>query len=75
MGRLRDLTGEKFGRLKVINRAENAADGHAQWLCECKCGKRIVVTMQSLVCHSTRSCGCYQKEVLKSRYNAQIVVL
>lgn len=75
MGVLTDLSGRKFGRLRVISRAENADDGHAQWLCECKCNKRVVVTMQSLVCGKTRSCGCYQREVSRNRYNGRTVVL
>ena len=66
--RLNDLTGQKFGRLRVIERAENASDGHAQWLCECDCMKRVVITSQSLVCHKTNSCGCYRKDVLSSRH-------
>lgn len=65
--RCNDLTGEKFGRLRVIDRAENANDGHAQWLCECKCGNRVIVTSQSLVCGLTKSCGCYRKDVRQSR--------
>lgn len=58
-----DLTHQRFGRLRVIERAENATDGHAQWLCECDCNKRVIVTSQSLVCNKTLSCGCYRKEV------------
>lgn len=67
MGRLHDLSGKKFGRLRVIERAENADDGHAQWLCECRCGNTVVITSQSLVCNKTRSCGCYRCET--SRLN------
>ena len=77
MGYLHDLTGEKFGRLKVISRAENAIDGHAQWLCECTCGNRVVITSQSLVCGKTRSCGCYRCETsqlngMRNRKNTQV---
>lgn len=70
-----DLTGRKFGRLIVLERAENATDGHAQWLCECKCGNRKVITSQSLVCNLTRSCGCFRNEKVRSRFNGQEVIL
>ena len=66
--RLNDLTGRTFGRLRVIERAENASDGHAQWLCECDCEKCVVITSQSLVCGKTNSCGCYRRDVLKLRH-------
>lgn len=67
MGALHDLTGCRFGRLKVIDRAENASDGHAQWLCECDCEKRVVITSQSLVCGKTNSCGCLRKDINKNK--------
>ena len=75
MARFHDLTGKKFGRLRIIDRAENATDGHAQWLCECKCGRRLVITSQSLVCNLSRSCGCYRTDVNRSRYSGEPVTL
>ena len=30
--------GNKYGRLTVLERAENNKRGSAQWLCECECG-------------------------------------
>jgi len=75
MSRVRDLTGQKFGRLRVLERMENATDGHAQWLCECKCNNRLIVTSQSLTCHKTNSCGCYRNEKNKARFSGQEVVL
>lgn len=35
----KDLTGQTFGVLKVVERAENQANGNAAWLCRCEaCG-------------------------------------
>lgn len=34
MGKVKDLTNKKFGRLKVIRRVENK-NYRAMWLCEC----------------------------------------
>jgi hypothetical protein len=42
MPALRDLTGQRFGRLTVLHRAENG-DGEAHWLCGCECGEKRVV--------------------------------
>jgi hypothetical protein len=56
-----DLTGKVFGRLTVIERAEDyiAPNGHhsAQWLCECKCRTKIIALGLCLRNGSTKSCG------------------
>ena len=62
MGKLIDLTGQRFGRLKVIARAENTRQGKPQWLCECDCGNRKIVYGYSLTRGATKSCGCLLKE-------------
>lgn len=62
MGRLIDLTGQRFGRLAVIERAENSRDGQAKWTCACDCGKQIVVRGDILRSGRTSSCGCLKIE-------------
>lgn len=61
MSKLIDLTGEKFGMLSVINRAENDNQGRAKWLCKCECGNNIIVTSTHLKTGHTKSCGCANK--------------
>lgn len=53
-----DLTGRKFGKLTVIERAENAKNGRVRWLCKCECGNSIAVLSYSLKRGQTKSCGC-----------------
>lgn len=62
MGRLIDLSGQRFGRLKVIERVKSHK-AQAQWRCICDCGKETVVCGQSLRTGHTQSCGCYGLEV------------
>jgi hypothetical protein len=62
MGKFIDLTGQRFGRLVVIERAENNKFKHSQWLCQCDCGNEKIITKNSLKSGSTKSCGCLQKE-------------
>lgn len=57
-----DMTGQKFGRLTVISRAENTSEGRAQWLCKCDCGNTKIVLGKRLRNGGTKSCGCLQKE-------------
>ena len=52
-----DLKGQKFGRLTVLEPAENAG-GRTAWLCRCDCGKKIVVKTCHLRDGHTKSCGC-----------------
>lgn len=56
-----DLTGQTFGRLTVIERAENRGRRVA-WRCRCECGAETDVTSGSLRSGKSRSCGCLQRE-------------
>lgn len=59
---IKDMTGERFGLLKVIERAPSRRKGRAAWLCECECGKRCVVTGKDLQEKKTQSCGCLRRK-------------
>lgn len=37
-----DLTGQKFGKLKVLEYAGRNERGNSVWLCICNCGKHNV---------------------------------
>jgi len=65
MGNFIDLTGQKFGRLTVVERVDNANDGHARWLCQCDCGKRVIIPGYCLTNHNTKSCGCLHREITR----------
>lgn len=58
-----DLTGQQFGRLTVLKRAENQK--RAKWLCQCKCGGAAIASAYDLKRGHTQSCGCLQKERTK----------
>ena len=62
MSKLKDETGNTYGYLTVIERAENDKDGRAQWRCKCKCGNEVTVLGKRLRNGNTKSCGCYQRE-------------
>lgn len=74
----KDLTGMVFGKLTVIEQAEDyiAPSGQhfAKWLCECSCKKhtRLVVSGNNLKNGHTKSCGCIQENdtnMVKTREN------
>ena len=62
MSKVIDLTGQTFEYLTVLERGENTADGHAQWVCQCKCGNKKTILGKSLRNGHSKSCGCLKKE-------------
>ncbi len=62
MPKLRDLTGQKFGKLTVIERDGSTAYNKALWRCRCDCGNETFVVGSHLISGNTRSCGCSIKE-------------
>lgn len=63
MGQLKDLTGQRFGHLTVLERAEKGKFSGAYWLCRCDCGAEKIIRGLTLKNGRTQSCGCLQKEV------------
>lgn len=70
MSKPNNLIGQTFGRLTVIDRAENDKHGHTRWLCQCECGNQKVIAGSSLKKGLTQSCGCLKKEKL-NQYNLE----
>jgi hypothetical protein len=60
-----DMTGQVFGRLTVLERAENTKRNKAQWLCQCSCGNKTIVSRTHLKRGQVKSCGCYRVDLGK----------
>lgn len=58
-----DLTGKKFGRMLVVNRAPNNKHGHTFYNCLCDCGEKRICSAADLKRGHRQSCGCLRKEV------------
>lgn len=63
MNKVKDLSGQKFGRLTVIKRDLTAPNGRSKWICKCDCGNVVFVLRNHLVSGGTISCGCALKGV------------
>lgn len=62
-----DLTGKRFGRLVVIEKAHRRTNGTGfHWKCLCDCGSIAFPASQGLKSGRTKSCGCYHSDKLKS---------
>lgn len=62
MSKLKDLTGQRFGRLIVIKRTANDKYGRAIWECSCDCGNKKTVSGASLISGKVKSCGCLRHD-------------
>ena len=68
MGKLKNMTGQRVGRLTVLDRdCLGMRGGHARWICRCDCGNMVSVLGESLRIGETKSCGCFKKEVTSTR--------
>ena len=62
MGKVRDLLGQRFGRLVIVGRLPNDAYGQSRWLCRCDCGSEKELGARVLITGKTKSCGCLRRE-------------
>ena len=62
-----DLTGQKYGRLTVMRKADDyiSPKGYTStcYECLCDCGEITIVRRSDLISGRTKSCGCFRKEV------------
>lgn len=60
---IKDLTGQKFGKLTVLKKTNKREDGgRIVWKCKCDCGNIVEISSKRLRNGINVSCGCYQKE-------------
>jgi hypothetical protein len=74
MGRLIDLTGQRFGRLLVlgvhperVRYGKNKRAVAALWRCVCACGEQRFVFGNNLRQGMSRSCGCLIRDITTKR--------
>lgn len=60
-GKLKDMTGRKFGRLTVL-RFSHMIGKHSYWVCRCECGNSHTTRSDSLKSGAVKSCGCLNQE-------------
>ena len=61
---LKDLTGQKFGRLTVLTREGSDKNKKATWNCICDCGKTVIIRGTDLTTGKIKSCGCLKTDIL-----------
>ena len=61
-----DMTGLKFGRLKVLREVSRDTRG-SSWECQCDCGNITITQGSALRSGHTTSCGCFIRDSLRER--------
>ena len=54
--RLIDLTGKRFGKLKVLKMLPERKSGEVQWLVQCDCGNQLAV-VGNVLTRGQKSCN------------------
>lgn len=67
MGNFYDITGNRYGRLIVIERVNQISKKTTRWLCLCDCGKKIESNKNNLINGHTKSCGCLSRDTKLGR--------
>jgi hypothetical protein len=68
VGKVVDITGKVFGRLKAIEPTKQRQHGAVVWKCRCKCGNdNVFVSGKDLTRGNTKSCGCLRVEKVIER--------
>ena len=74
MPKKNDLTGKRFGKLRVLGRTESNKKG-VYWNCVCDCGNKTIVESSQLKRGKTKSCGCLRKcDLLGQKFGRLTVV-
>lgn len=72
-----DETGNKYGRLTVIERSKDyispSGIHRTTWKCKCECGNIVEVSANSLRKGLTTSCGCYRIEKVSNRVDDKYI--
>ena len=71
MGRRKELAGQKFGRLLVLEDLPTK-NGRGFCLVKCDCGVEKNVKSRDLLANSTKSCGCLASELSSARRKANL---
>jgi len=59
---IKDISGNRYGRLKVLN-LDHIKNTRSFYKCICDCGNNCIVARDALVNGRTKSCGCYSREI------------
>jgi len=75
MTKIKDLTGQRFGKIVAVRPTDERKNGHTVWECLCDCGNTAYVTNVKLTTGKTKSCGCSRRNELTGRRFGKLVAV
>lgn len=63
----KDISGQRFGRLLVIEKTNERSGSNIKWRCQCDCGNIIITSGHNLRKGLSKSCGCWKDELSSER--------
>ena len=70
----RNLIGEKFGRLTVIEKTDMRKHGNIVWKCQCDCGNMHYAYTNLLTSGEVKSCGCLHRETAQKIHSKNDII-
>ena len=67
MAVVKDLSGQRFGKLIAIEVVGKSKTGNMIWECKCDCGNTKNIWSTALVSGNTKSCGCSRVDAVHRR--------
>lgn len=71
----KDLIGNRYGILTVVEKAGTNKWGNVEWLCKCDCGNETVIPGGNLARGNTKSCGCLKSKDLTAQRFGKLTVI
>lgn len=76
MPKIKDLIGQKFGRLTPYENTHKIANDRTfLWLCRCDCGNIVLASTQSLTSGHKKSCGCLRRKDIKGQRFGNLIAM
>ncbi|MCK5600601.1 hypothetical protein KAR91_01960 [Candidatus Pacearchaeota archaeon] len=70
MNKIKDMQGQRFGKLVVLSRAGSNAKQEATWKVRCDCSNERIVRGMTLRSGGLKNCGCARRDPLQVRMSS-----
>lgn len=72
---IKDIAGQRFGRLIAVEPTDEKEGGATIWKCQCDCGKTTKVPVSKLINGTIQSCGCSRINDLSGKRFGRLLVV